>query len=223
MHMVRIGNPMIAPVQLKQTWRIWLNTWPKSKSADVLTTIKRSTTKPCAYSMGETVDVLLPLAFRQDLGWRPNTFIQYSGHCLPEHHPGEYELFSSNLARKWKGSPVDNMSMPKCGQNLRTCKMRLQCFLLSARFVEWDYMRATLINHRLSNLLEHSLCESRLVRYSSETTLHVGPVRTVVVLERFHCNIDASINALYDLEDRRMHMVGHVHSPIFQIICSGEH
>ena len=49
------GNHMIAPVPVKQAWRIWVNASGESTTMDNTTTTKQSTTKPCAYSMGYTL------------------------------------------------------------------------------------------------------------------------------------------------------------------------
>ena len=50
------GNLMIAPVPAKQPWWIWINTSCEFIMTDCITTKKQSTTKPCAYFMGYTVD-----------------------------------------------------------------------------------------------------------------------------------------------------------------------
>ena len=49
------GNLMIAPVPAKQPWWIWINTSCWFIMNDCITTIKQSTTKPCAYFLGYTV------------------------------------------------------------------------------------------------------------------------------------------------------------------------
>ena len=64
------GNLTIAPVPAKQPWRIWINTPYEFIMNDCITTTKQSTTKPCAYFLGYTVDdfvkqVLRILAFLQ--------------------------------------------------------------------------------------------------------------------------------------------------------------
>ena len=52
------GNLTIAPVPAKQPWWIWINTSCEFIMNDCITTTKQSTTKPCAYFLGYTVDVL---------------------------------------------------------------------------------------------------------------------------------------------------------------------
>ena len=52
------GNLTIAPVPAKQRWWIWINTSCEFIMNDSITTIKQSTTKPCAYFLGYTVCVL---------------------------------------------------------------------------------------------------------------------------------------------------------------------
>ena len=49
------GNLTIAPVPAKQPWWIWINNSCEFIMNDCITTIKQSTTKPCAYFLGYTV------------------------------------------------------------------------------------------------------------------------------------------------------------------------
>ena len=49
------GNLTIAPVPAKQPWWIWINTSCEFIMNDCITTTKQSTTKPCAYFLGYTV------------------------------------------------------------------------------------------------------------------------------------------------------------------------
>ena len=49
------GNLTIAPVPARQPWWIWINTSYEFIMNDCITTIKQSTTKPCAYFLGYTV------------------------------------------------------------------------------------------------------------------------------------------------------------------------
>ena len=51
------GNLTIAPVPAKQPWWIWINTSCEFIMNDCITTTKQSTTKPCAYFLGYTVEV----------------------------------------------------------------------------------------------------------------------------------------------------------------------
>ena len=50
------GNLTIAPVPTKQPWCIWINTSCEFIMNDCITTTKQSTTRPCAYFLGYTVD-----------------------------------------------------------------------------------------------------------------------------------------------------------------------
>ena len=50
------GNLTIAPVPAKQPWWIWINTSCDFIMNDCITTTKQSTTKPCAYFLGYTVN-----------------------------------------------------------------------------------------------------------------------------------------------------------------------
>ena len=52
------GNLTIAPVPAKQPWWIWINTSFEFIMNDCITTTKQSTTKPCAYFLGYTVNVV---------------------------------------------------------------------------------------------------------------------------------------------------------------------
>ena len=52
------GNLTIAPVPAKQPWWIWINTSCDFIMNDCVTTTKQSTTKPCAYFLGYTVERL---------------------------------------------------------------------------------------------------------------------------------------------------------------------
>ena len=49
------GNLTIAPMPAKQPWWIWINTSCEFIMNDCVTTTKQSTTKPCAYFLGYTV------------------------------------------------------------------------------------------------------------------------------------------------------------------------
>ena len=49
------GNLTIAPVPAKQPWWIWINTSCEFIMNDCITTTKQSTTNPCAYFLGYTV------------------------------------------------------------------------------------------------------------------------------------------------------------------------
>ena len=53
------GNLTIAPVPAKRPWWIWINTSCEFIMNDCITTTKQSTTKPCAYFLGYTVDYAL--------------------------------------------------------------------------------------------------------------------------------------------------------------------
>ena len=53
------GNLTIAPVPAKQPWWIWINTSREFIMNHCITTTKQSTTKPCAYFLGYTVQMYL--------------------------------------------------------------------------------------------------------------------------------------------------------------------
>ena len=50
------GYLTIVPVPAKQTWWIWINNSCEFIMNDCITTTKQSTTKPCAYFLGYTVN-----------------------------------------------------------------------------------------------------------------------------------------------------------------------
>ena len=54
------GNLTIAPVPAKQPWWIWMHTPCEFIMNDCITTTKQSTTKPCAYFLGYTVQSSSP-------------------------------------------------------------------------------------------------------------------------------------------------------------------
>ena len=53
------GNLMIAPVPVKQPWRIWVIQHVNPPSCDAVTTTKHSTTNGCAYFMGYMYGIAL--------------------------------------------------------------------------------------------------------------------------------------------------------------------
>ena len=72
------GNLTIAPVPAKQPWWIWINTSCEFITNDCITTIKQSTTKPCAYFLGYIVsihpyEIVLCL---QNMGWPFNAAVK---------------------------------------------------------------------------------------------------------------------------------------------------
>ena len=56
------GNLTIAPVPAKQPWWIWINTSCEFIMNSCITTTKQSTTKPCAYFLGYTVQQMFILS-----------------------------------------------------------------------------------------------------------------------------------------------------------------
>ena len=67
------GNLTIAPVPAKQPWWIWINTSCEFIMNDCITTTKQSTTKPCAYFLGYTVQRKYSLGARIHHGWTSNS------------------------------------------------------------------------------------------------------------------------------------------------------
>ena len=53
------GNLTIAPVPAKLPWCIWINASCEFIKNDCITTTKQSTTKPCAYFLGYTVQLFV--------------------------------------------------------------------------------------------------------------------------------------------------------------------
>ena len=75
------GNLTIALVPAKQPWWIWINTSCEFIMNDCITTTKQSTTKPCAYFLGYTVETTLKLKHRRwfyrmplHVGWEADDF-----------------------------------------------------------------------------------------------------------------------------------------------------
>ena len=80
------GNHMIAPVSVKQPWRIWVN----ATRTDNIATTKQSTTKPCTYCMEYTahlfcseLSILLMANNNFDSpGWDSQVWEEFSGFFL---------------------------------------------------------------------------------------------------------------------------------------------
>ena len=71
------GNLTIVPVPAKQPRWMWINTSCEFIMNDCITTTKQSTTKPCAYFLGYTVD---RNRFCRALRWRHNDHAGVSNH-----------------------------------------------------------------------------------------------------------------------------------------------
>ena len=61
------GNLTIASVPAKQPWWIWINTSCEFIMNGCITTTKKSTTKPCAYFLGYTVRIEMPVGENSDI------------------------------------------------------------------------------------------------------------------------------------------------------------
>ena len=79
------GNLTIAPVQAKQPWWIWINTSCEFIMNDYITTTKQSTTKPCAYFLGYTVQVYLNIQAARSLDLMQQVEFQW-------HKPSKFPL-----------------------------------------------------------------------------------------------------------------------------------
>ena len=73
------GNLKIATVPAKQPWWIWINTSYEFIMNDCITTTKQSTTKPCAYFVGYTVN---NARSRRGDTYRPSPFSSSIFHLL---------------------------------------------------------------------------------------------------------------------------------------------
>ena len=71
------GNLTIAPVPAKQPWWIWINTSCEFIMNDCINTTKQSTTKPCAYFLGYTVQWHI-VVNKKDRVWRPTGIYTWS-------------------------------------------------------------------------------------------------------------------------------------------------
>ena len=77
------GNLTIAPVPAKQPWWIWINTSCEFIMDDCITTTKQSTTKPCAYFLGYTVDAYVRTCI-------------YEGVCARSRYRGQVQVITSH-------------------------------------------------------------------------------------------------------------------------------
>ena len=139
------GNLTIAPVPAKQPWWIWINTSCEFIMNDCITTTKQSTTKPCAYFLGYTVDITWVL---RHLTWLlvPNCIPEYNKETIKDQHywrfywkftdiqramssyfcfnwPHEtFECYSSGLMKpmKWTGTEFMQSSRPLYCYSLHT-------------------------------------------------------------------------------------------------------
>ena len=69
------GNLTIAPVPAKQPWWIWINASCEFIMNDCITTTKQSTTQPCAYFLGYTVQYQ---SLRSTIRWNRASSINLS-------------------------------------------------------------------------------------------------------------------------------------------------
>ena len=74
------GNLTIAPVPAKQPWWIWINTSCEFIMNDCVTTTKQSTTKPCAYFLGYTVNPREQQCGNGFRGRKPGDVCRKAGH-----------------------------------------------------------------------------------------------------------------------------------------------
>ena len=69
------GNLTIAPVPAKQPWWIWINTSCEFIMNDCITTTKQSTTKPCAYFLGYTVQTFGEYSCQQNVWYTHGLYL----------------------------------------------------------------------------------------------------------------------------------------------------
>ena len=106
------GNLTIAPVPAKQPWWIWINTSCEFIMNDCITTTKQSTTKPCAYLLGYTVDLRAEgltwvgktYALRLYLLWQQGHGEQYSAD-----RSGIYISHSINISHWGKRAHIEEL------------------------------------------------------------------------------------------------------------------
>ena len=103
------GNLTIAPVPAKQPWWIWINTSCEFIMNDCITTTKQSTTKPCAYFLGYTVQEGSSLTPFQDTCQRTGfmillaicnifqTILIHNKMFLPEHYHDIRTIYSTKV------------------------------------------------------------------------------------------------------------------------------
>ena len=80
------GNLTITPVPAKQPWWIWINTSCEFIMNDCITTTKQSTTKPCAYFLGYTVDIALKPVWQSIIWICANGVLSVFLYSLLRHH-----------------------------------------------------------------------------------------------------------------------------------------
>ena len=123
------GNLTIAPVPAKQPWWIWINTSCEFIMDDCITTTKQSTTKPCAYFLGYTVDETAWTA----LWWKTSKSRRCHGIViLSTWWRHQIETFSALLALCAGNSPVP-VNSPHKGQ----WRGALMFSLIWARINDW--------------------------------------------------------------------------------------
>ena len=97
------GNHMIAPVSVKQPWRIWVNASYEATRTDNIGTTKQSTTKPCTYCMeytahffGSELSILLMANNNFDSpGWDSQVWEEFSGFFLISRFFADIEILKS--------------------------------------------------------------------------------------------------------------------------------
>ena len=88
-------NLTIAPVPAKQPWWTWINTSCEFIMNDYITTTKQSTTKPCAYFLGYTVDTTTRMPHHGKgvkFAWKISSWFGT---------PGYFESCRSSVANKY--------------------------------------------------------------------------------------------------------------------------
>ena len=87
------GNLTIAPVPAKQPWWIWINTSRKFIMNDCITITKQSTTKPCAFFLGYTVQWMSRFS-------NPHWY-SLSSHNMSQYWPSSMLPYYITRANKW--------------------------------------------------------------------------------------------------------------------------
>ena len=117
------GNLTIAPEPAKQPWWLWINTSFEFIMNDYITTTKQSTTKPCEYFLGYTVDHMGNLVLMSRIMSTARIYSAYDGF--------KCQVLRRHCAGKW----LDYQ--PICGGNGLCKPLFLAMMSSDGVFIGW--------------------------------------------------------------------------------------
>ena len=149
------GNLTIAPVPAKQPWWIWINTSCEFIMNDCITTIKQSTTKPCAYFLGYTVPfkcMCLVMTDSSSLVGRSSFVRHVQQVLLPTVNPWEYRFIF--LAKRPHRTGF-NLIGWMCGiqRSVTICSLFIYAYFVTTKCEECQTRHVTSITSTKANLL----------------------------------------------------------------------